>query len=251
MSGKSGSSLGTLLFSVPLAAIPLMAIFGIPQFAPLVASPERAGGYERSRDDGEPDGRSASRRRGRSRVLSEELDEDFDRNRPASAFADERTGVELGFADRSAAQDDEHHASQAPFRGDVYGHSQVDSDAPPFASPTDRSQPLLRGARDDAPTASDASLPAASGRELTWQTAARRFQELGITSYHLEPGAEATSFLFVCSFFPAANSNVEMRFESEAAEPLDAVNDVLAQIERWQQQQQAGGAAGVNAPYAR
>ena len=32
MSSRGGSSFGTLLFSVPLAAIPLMAIFGIPQF---------------------------------------------------------------------------------------------------------------------------------------------------------------------------------------------------------------------------
>src|SRR5690606_6864290 len=76
-----------------------------------------------------------------------------------------------------------------------------------------------------------------SSSGMTWQSAAERLEELGISSYHLEPGAELGSFLFVCSFCPEASSHVTMRFEAESAEPLNAVGDVLAQIDHWQQQQ--------------
>jgi hypothetical protein len=38
MSGQTGQSLATFLLSVPVAAIGLMAVFGVPQFAAVIAS---------------------------------------------------------------------------------------------------------------------------------------------------------------------------------------------------------------------
>ena len=38
MRSQSGSSLSTLVFMVPLLGVPLMAIFGVPQFVPVIAS---------------------------------------------------------------------------------------------------------------------------------------------------------------------------------------------------------------------
>src|SRR4029450_4305067 len=39
MHGSGSGPLGALLLIVPLAAIPVFAIVGVPQFAPLIASP--------------------------------------------------------------------------------------------------------------------------------------------------------------------------------------------------------------------
>ena len=38
MQARSGNPLATLMLSLPLMAIPLMAVFGVPQFVPVVAS---------------------------------------------------------------------------------------------------------------------------------------------------------------------------------------------------------------------
>jgi hypothetical protein len=231
MNGKGGSSLGTLLFSVPLAAIPLMAIFGIPQFAPLVASPERSGSYDRHPDDRASNVRLRGARRHMDGFDDELADSDApafdsDRRPPSDRNLDDRydrVAIGRGRAQRDTGED-------------------WASAGPDDEQRTDSSSIALHGAgRERRPTADVAAPaeatapPAAAG--LTWKSAAERLQELGITSYHLEPGANPTSFLFVCSFCPAQNPNVTMRFESEAADPLVAVDDVLAQIDRWQQTQ--------------
>jgi len=222
-----------LLFSVPLAAIPLMAIFGIPQFAPLVASPERSDGYRRHADDQSADRRLRDRRR------EDEFEDEF-ADQDAPEFETERQPpLDRNQNDRYArASDAAEQSSETLIESwpqDRPG-DEGRTDAPP-ASPLsedrlERRSPS-RAAAPAVPSGS-ASQPAVSS--LTWTSAAQRFQELGITSYHLEPGADPASFLFVCSFCPAGNANVTMRFESESGDPLAAVDDVLAQIDRWQQQ---------------
>lgn len=233
MSGKSGSSLGTLLFSVPLAAIPLMAIFGIPQFAPLVASPERADGYDRADDrNSERRGRSERRRGADFADESHDLDAPaFEPNRRSSAgrSLDDR----YGRAPEDASDRRERSQEAWPESGD--GDPAADESPAYNADAGRRQRPAMAGLGESSPSAGDASTAEDSG--LTWRSAAQRLQDMGVTNYHLEQGSDALTFLFVCSFCPAASPNVEMRFESEAAEPLDAVGDVLAQIDQWQQRQ--------------
>ena len=38
MRSRTGNSLSTLMFLVPMFGVPLMAIFGVPQFVPVIAS---------------------------------------------------------------------------------------------------------------------------------------------------------------------------------------------------------------------
>lgn len=228
MSSRGGSSLGTLLFSVPLAAIPLMAIFGIPQFGSLVASPERSDGYERARetDDRLRGDRSSGRRRATDAWDDGDFDQDADREAIVGGERGRRGDAGRGYGDRYGRADNSRNRGDA--LGDAPAGAADDADAPPFGRAEDQ-RPAL------TPEAGGSRGPAIAGKGLTWKSAAERFHELGITSYHLESGSEVGSFLFVCSFCPEATPNVTMRFESEKAEPLDAVEDVLAQIDRWQQ----------------
>lgn len=236
MSGKSGSSLGTLLFSVPLAAIPLMAIFGIPQFAPLVASPERTEGYER--DDDRPAERRGRSERRRSDDFAEEPD-DLD----APVFESRpRPPVGRSLDERYARIRED--GSNRRELSHEQGSGSVEDDLDSGSSGVDtfeggrRQRPETGGLSERSRTVAEP--PVTENAGLTWKAAAQRLQELGITNYHLEQGSEALSFLFVCSFCQPTSPNVEMRFESEAAEPLDAVGDVLAQINQWQAQQADG-----------
>ena len=229
MSAKGGSSLGTLLFSVPLAAIPLMAIFGIPQFAPLVASPERTRGYSDQEDAPEYD----RRRPGDDRRLDQfepEFDEDL------STADDHRGRADRSYDDRRESRGGRDERPQQEFaqawpadRNEPAG--QFDD---PSATRDLVLEPQLGEATDDAARGAQSN-PASAG--LSWQTAAERFEAMGINGYHLEQGSAPGTFLFVCSFCTAENPNVTMRFEAEAPEPLDAVGDVLAQIDRWQTRQ--------------
>ena len=229
MNGKGGSSLGTLLFSVPLAAIPLMAIFGIPQFAPLVASPERTRGY------GEQEDAPAFERRrpGDERYADELEPETEDGTYPA----DDRRGPSH-----------HSHAEHRDVRGTREEWPRIENAAWPTQTQDDyrdesRESPRAFDRQPAAPgggsSLADSAPPAAGG--LTWQSAAQQFEELGINSnsYHLEAGSSIGTFLFVCSFCTTENPNVTMRFESEAPEPLDAVSEVLAQIDNWQSRQNA------------
>lgn len=237
MSGNGGSSVGTFLFSIPLAAIPLMAIFGIPQFAPLGASPERSEGY--NDDERRPDDRFPEDRGYRQRAT------DLLRSR---GFDAQSASADRGLTDRDDSREPHYldvnerpERSQALLSGAGVADAYVEprgggQDAPPFYGNEQRSD-QQRMELIEPQTAEDDSTIATNADGLTWQSAAQHLEDLGITSYHLEPGSELGSFLFVCSFRPAASSNVTMRFEAESTQPLDAVDDVLAQIDRWQQQQ--------------
>ncbi len=68
---------------------------------------------------------------------------------------------------------------------------------------------------------------------LTWQDAVQRLHALQIRNFRLEPGAEPSVFVFICSYTPADNPRISYRFEAEANEPLKAVEKVLQQIEEW------------------
>jgi hypothetical protein len=68
---------------------------------------------------------------------------------------------------------------------------------------------------------------------LTWRSAVRRLNELGIRQFRLEPGSREQEFHFSCSLTSRNNSRVTHRFEAEAADPLQAVEHVLQQITQW------------------
>jgi hypothetical protein len=245
MSAKGGSSLTTVLFSIPLAAIPLMAIFGIPQFAPVVASPDPG---EASLDDraalGDPSGdyrRRASdlmqpyEDRGLSQPLSDapaygtEHAQLAAHTEPAGGAAEPLRPQ--GFADPAATADEDWKQQQpagAANRSDPFMEQWANAEAPAAAADSGR-----------------ASAPTADSSGLTWREAARKLSEMGIDDYHLERGEADGTFLFVCSFAPAGATNVSMRFEAESDEPLVAVGDVLAQVDRWLRQRYA---QSTNAP---
>ena len=71
---------------------------------------------------------------------------------------------------------------------------------------------------------------------LTWRTAVRRLNALGIRQFRLEPGSREHEFYFCCFLTPRNNPRVTHRFEAEAGDPLQAVEQVLQQITLWQQE---------------
>ena len=260
----------TLLLLIPVGAIPALAIFGIPQFAPVVASPLREG-HEGDRE----------RRVGESaRASADDLfhdDTDFpshgDDNPPASGRLGDSVPVPNRNVRRGASQD---QVAELPGRMPSWADESAVDDRRPSApqrgrpefdrfagrdeeSPPQRTQANERGVggirlASNEPLAAGTAqsyqrqrevpfervVPTSpreeTGRDpLTWQSAVRRLNELEIRSFRLEPGRQENQFVFICSYTPSDSPRVSYRFEAESDEPLKAVEKVLTQIDEWQQ----------------
>jgi hypothetical protein len=225
MSARQGGSLATLLLIIPLSAIPLMAIFGIPEFAHLSAATSAAprdlvrqpsASFEEPVEL--PSNAEERNRRAAADLLS-----------PAAARTAQPAAGDLQDAWRGAATDAPGARTPAAIRS-----------AP---DRSERTQPSLRPMQTAAPQplirtlegAAAAPAPAATADGLTWREATRRLEEVGITDYVLERGESSDRFLFVCRFSPGGDARIVQRFEAEAAEPLEAVENVLAQVDQWLQ----------------
>jgi hypothetical protein len=74
-----------------------------------------------------------------------------------------------------------------------------------------------------------------------WQDAARRLKKLGIRKYRLESRIDEQNFVFMCTFASPDNPRVVRRFEADADNPLEAVQQVLVQIDEWRSREGVAG----------
>lgn len=232
MSAKSGGSFAALLMSGPLAAIPLMALFGVPQFASVSASTdEEADGILRRPQavasepaltpdvpslaatptipepqvfDQIPPPQTSPRHTPRSTALSG-FSETTPPSQPASSFVTE-----------AASQSPYVEAPSSPPVSDALAHESTS----PRARPT--------------PTTLTTT-PVPSHNTPTWENAAQKLQELGIDDYRLERGQDDNTYLFICQIAQTTDTRIIRRFEAEAREPAIAVQKVLQRITDWQQ----------------
>lgn len=257
MRSRTGNSLSTLMFMVPLLGVPLMAIFGVPQFVPVIASSVSDDAIRPVRTRPKPGvGESVTAttfvadqlpRDNASRGESQIQDLFSSPTRPRRDSrpiheADSR-GLDAKFVETSLSADNwwtqdslEKSAPETTQKvNDLFGDSVA------TASPTEtRSRTRSATARpDNDQLATLSKVPQmASGSEkstdgLTWREAVRRLNELGIQEFRLEPGSQIGEFYFACEFTPHRNARVTRRFEAEAKEPLLAVQAVLRQIDEW------------------
>jgi hypothetical protein len=275
MGAKTGNSLATFLLSIPIAAVGLMAIFGVPEFAPLNASPDenvvvrdpyeshaRSEWSGEDRDDASPyyedappyerdferssgyENRSPRDSAGPLRQSSRDPGE----GRSTSELRNGRRRFE------PEPRDEDRYGSRirnwsdspsGPEQGDPrrgsrgLSHASLSdpSDSPAPASRAGGERPFPVDRHDEMPSRGRGESERIRSDELlTWREASRRLADIGIRNYHLERGADEHSFLFVCLFTPGSAPHVTHRFEAEDEDPLMAVNRVLRQIDRWQRQ---------------
>lgn len=249
-----------LLMMVPMLAVPVMAIFGIPQFAPVIASPTPS-------SDSDPH-EFRERRVGHSAIEPDrKLDlaaaEGLDLFRPYDAqSATSRTPEELAQRQRVASWSD-------PLKG---ADTRRTNDAPPISAASTLHDAGVRSSRpmhqqvsdifsDDfsrdpaskvaqhaaanrAATVPQPTKPALSEArplrlevpQLNWGKAVERLNACGAGTYRLTPGLRQDDFRFVCLVTSADDLRITRRFEAESSDPLVAVEKVLAQVERWHSQ---------------
>ncbi len=244
MRSRSGNPLPTLMLTLPLVAIPLMAVFGVPQFVPVIASSV-------SEDDQKQERHKVLRQKGVGESIAsttliaansshrlESTSEDSlnDLFRPSGHSRPESRPIHVEKTETvesiglrpslTAAHKD---------LSDLFG---PDAETPNFVDlrPTDQAtshnQPLAIPASYQTQRASTTSKTSSSDG-LTWRRAVQRLNELGIHKFRLEPGRDNGDFYFACEFSPDQDSRITRRFEAESSEPLQAVQLVLRQIDDW------------------
>lgn len=257
MRSRTGNPLSTLMFMVPLLGVPLMAIFGVPQFVPVIASsvsddatrpmqtrPKSGVGESASATtsiaDQLPQGNGS-----RGEPQFQDLFSSPSRPRRDSRpiHDGESRGPDAKFVETSLSADNwwMQTSSEKPVSETTQKLSDLFGNTVATAEPTEsRSRVRSATARphDDQLAMRSNGTQLVSGSEksnegLTWREAVRRLNELGIQEFRLEPGSQLGEFYFACEFTPHRDARVTRRFEAEAKEPLLAVQAVLRQIDEW------------------
>lgn len=246
MRSRSGNPLPTLMLTLPLVAIPLMAVFGVPQFVPVIASSvsEDEQEHERHRvrrpsgvgESMAPTTTVAANSSDRFESSSEDRLNDLFRpsghSRPESRpIRAEKTKPVESLGQRPSPTTSHKDLS------DLFG---PDAGAPDFV---DLRSTDLAASHERSPVApasfqtqhASTTAAASSSDGLTWRRAVQRLNELGVHKFRLEPGRDNGDFYFACEFSPEHDSRITRRFEAEASEPLQAVQLVLRQIGDWTQ----------------
>lgn len=260
MRTSAHGSIATVLLLIPILAIPMLAVFGVPNFVPVVESPV-ANDRRRSQDFDDAPAFSPAPAWDEAEFPATVAEPGRDTAwMDTDSAADRPTRVPFGGAEdsrgeiRQAAVWD----SASPRATDVgsavdLGASQTTgfsnqssgfSNTGASARSTTPSQPAAppqqaQGAYRRPPGEAGAvgtgspTMHPSGMNTLTWKSAVARLNELEIRNFRLEPGQQPGQFLFICSYTPQHSPRLSYRFEAEADEPLRAVEKVLDQIDNW------------------
>ncbi|MBS0266515.1 MAG: hypothetical protein JSS02_31575 [Planctomycetes bacterium] len=301
MSSSGSGPLGLLLMIAPLAAIPVFAIVGVPQFASVSASqndddldwnepaaPASAGAV--SNDSATSSGRAPKlfsagpdsslvdeasaepRRPNRSGAKSHAPPSAPPRRwlPPPDALDQWETGPEItNKSNGRTARDGSHHQTETipeedfepepPENGQVSADG-FDPDLLLHDAPRATGRKPKVQVTEDAPAPTKRKRRAAAGRseqhalavgeavdtqqlmkdDFNWRAAVARLKNLGIRKYRLESQLDTQTFVFICNYSPPENPRVVRRFEGEADTPLEAVHQVLQQLDDWRSRNSTG-----------
>jgi hypothetical protein len=256
----------TILMLIPMLAVPVMALFGVPHFMPVVASPtpttldEPFVGFRELRT-----GQSDTVLHPVSlRTESESVDlfqpyggETVASNSPARGTADSQLNqIRSEWSDplsppqnAGSPQNADSLQSRAgvetavPSSGsglspglvtifDSRRSSRDPQTRATSATSTGQRGPVGRFERKGNSTAAQARLPVET-QPLTWRQASQILNDLGVQSYSLSPGLSPGEFRFVCLVSSTDDPRVSRRFESNSTDPLIAVEQVITQVRSW------------------
>ncbi len=257
MRSRTGNSMSTLMFMVPLLGVPLMAMFGVPQFVPVIASsvndattrpagtrPKPRVGESASSativaesslrgsgSHGEPPLQDIFRPVERPRRDSRQI-LDVEWRGPEAKFVETSLNAEPWLT-KNTSQEPAAVADQR--LEDLFGNSVAVTNQSELRNRTRSTTARTPGEPIAMRTTANVfeANSERSDKGLTWREAVRRLNELGIQEFRLEPGSQLGEFYFACEFTPHRDARVTRRFEAEAAEPLLAVQAVLRQIDEW------------------
>ncbi len=240
MSSRAGSTFLTFLVSIPLAAMGLMAVFGVPPLASVIAASR---GLTDTKRDFEEAGKG-------SRSSSQSQFEDWDSGTAPTApewKADATDQTDLEGDGHTGDTRDDLGFTQLPRLGTASeikdsrkGRSRsprqefADSEAPKAAQAASRSLLSPRGGSKTSPSEFAMNSPLdRNSPPIAMKDSLKKLNSLGVKHYHLERGVDQDTWLFVCLFVPGDDARVTHRFEAESDDPDRAAEETVKQIDNW------------------
>lgn len=216
---KLGSMLTTFVMAIPLAAVPFMAVYGIPELSVIAEKLAKVRGEQEvaEQDQLQFDNQQNAGQRDSSQLQSASSWEDQLSNVQPSTLPSFVTSVNFESNENRAVSDV--NQNRVPFQNTNH---QSRSNAQEASTSVQMTRAQV----------ASSEIISRSNQRMTWQSATAQLNHLGIRNFRLEPGSSPTEFLFVCFFTPRENPNTTIRFEAEASEPLKAVELVLQQIQQ-------------------
>lgn len=231
MSSRAGSTVLTFLMSIPVAAVGLMAVFGVPPLSSVIAASR--GNHDINLGFEEDDRSGRSERGATDEEAPSWSDSETDLGSVSDIESDETDRDDLGFA-RSSSKGARKRSS-SPLADARSGESEDDALRFDDEKPeTEKSNSKARGLKRDAANPFPEDAPASSrGSRVSMKESLKKLNSLNVKKYHLVPGSEPNTWLFVCMFAPGDDQKVIHRFESEDADPDQAVAKTVEQIDAW------------------
>lgn len=241
MSSRAGSTFLTFLVSIPLAAMGLMVVFGVPPLASVIAATR---GLTDSKGGLDNDSRS-----GRDSPQSQFEDWDSgtapawkagdadlnDVERGAGESTDTETDRDdLGFS-KSSRENEDSDATLSQTKGrrtsPQKGLDNKWADNTPSVS-----RPLLSsrgGAKTEKSAFALNTVPDRNTPPTSMKESLKKLNSRGVKHYHLERGSAQDTWLFVCLYVPGDDDRLTHRFEAESDDPDRAAAETVQQLESW------------------
>ncbi len=259
---RSQRFFATLLMIVPMTAVPVMAVFGIPQFVPAArSSPSVATNVHRrvfiesrvGQSDAPVARQVAVPASGLVDIFqppaSDRLMTDVRSSHPSSSETGWVTSSQsITGRQRTSGPDQRSDSAQLPSTPTQFfqtGYRTADV-APPSNSHATLSHDVNQPESPVAITTDDGGRYQRSTRTAhhppavidvprrpTWREAVQQLNERGIRTFRLTPGMQPGTFQFSCLVSSVDDPRVSRWFDAEATEPLDAVARVLVKVEDW------------------
>jgi hypothetical protein len=227
MSNAAGA-VSSLLMSLPLVAVPCLAVFGLPSLGP----PTADASTEESIELGSP-----VESAGKAAVAFAPIVDAGKTPAEPSPFE----SFETAQSDRRQIEPTSDHRGAAANRAVGLDHSVVPRERVPSPASNDIAiSPDVFALADIAPpvtataaTKAAVTAPAAGASSSAgWEETVARLNGHGIREFHLTNGEVPGEFHFSCAIYERGRS-VTRRFEAEGASPAEAAEDVLQQVEQW------------------
>ncbi len=235
MSSRAGSTFLTFLVSIPLAAMGLMVVFGVPPLASVIAATRGLTDANQDNQGGRDSGQSQF--------------EDWDSGTAPEWKADDAdlTDIEGGTHDETDTDRDDLGFSKVP-------REEEDPDSTHLQTKGRRSSPqkgLDNKWADNSPSISRSLLSPRGGSKAeksrfaknadsdrnspptSMKESLKKLNSLGVKHYHLERGSDQDTWLFVCLFVPGDDARLTHRFEAESDDPDRAAAETVQQIDSW------------------
>lgn len=233
MSSRTGSTVLTFLMSIPVAAVGLMAVFGVPPLSAVIAASRAAHDVDLGFGSDTTSHRGSRNERNSSTEEAPDWSMDEESvDMQADSDSENSPKDDLGFSVSTLRN--RKKPSGRSFGGREESAESSADDALRFSDEKQRTPAHGRGLARTASNAFEDDASATSGsRRVSMKESLKKLNSLNVKKYHLVPGSEPNTWLFVCMFAPGDDQRVFHRFESEDADPDMAVAKTIEQIDAW------------------